>query len=286
VGRVGGWRHFTRRHHRLIPVYSDFLKVSPKQTIATMTTGNSDNTSATTLNAETKSAGAPPKGSFLANLAFNIVIPVFILSKLSGADSLGPSLSIVFALAFPIGYGLWDLRQSGKVNPFSILGVVSVFLTGGISLLQLDPQYIAIKEAAIPACIGIAVLFTQRTRFPLVKTLILNAQLVRTDALYEALSQRGNTALFEKRLSQASLIVAGSFFVSSTLNYLLAKIILVSPPGTTEFSEELGRMTALSYPVIALPSMVILMLAIWFVFSQIRKLTGESLETFLVDTGA
>jgi len=45
-------------------------------------------------------------------------------------------------------------------------------------------------------------------------------------------------------------------------------------------------MTALSYPVIALPSMVILMLAIWFVFSQIRKLTGESLETFLVDTGA
>lgn len=285
MGRVGRGQYFTRRHCRLISVYSDTLKVSPGQTIATMTTGNSDNTS-TAMNAESKPASAPPKGSFLANLAFNIVIPVFILSKLSGADSLGPSLSIVFALAFPIGYGLWDLRQSGKVNPFSILGVVSVFLTGGISLLQLDPQYIAIKEAAIPACIGIAVLFTQRTRFPLVKTLILNAQLVRTEALYEALSQRGNTALFEKRLGQASLIVAGSFFVSSTLNYLLAKIILVSPPGTTQFSEELGRMTALSYPVIALPSMVILMLAIWFVFSQIRKLTGESLESFLVDPGS
>jgi len=250
-----------------------------------MTTGNSDNTSAA-ASAETKATPAPPKGSFLANLAFNIIIPVFILSRLSGADSLGPSLSIVFALAFPIGYGLWDLRQSGKVNPFSVLGVVSVFLTGGISLLQLDPQYIAIKEAAIPACIGIAVLFTQRTRFPLVKTLILNAQLIRIDALYGALAERGNTALFEKRLSQASLIVAGSFFVSSTLNYLLARIILVSPPGTTEFSEELGRMTALSYPVIALPSMMILMLAIWFVFSQVKKLTGESLETFLVDSGS
>lgn len=250
-----------------------------------MSTGNSDNSSAP-QSPDTRTTAAPPKGSFLANLAFNIVIPVFILSRLSGEDSLGPSLSIVAALAFPIGYGLWDLRQSGKVNPFSILGVVSVFLTGGISLLQLDPQYIAIKEAAIPACIGLAVLFTQRTRFPLVKTLILNAQLVRTDALYEALAQRGNTALFEKRLSQASLIVAGSFFVSSTLNYVLAKLILVSPPGTSAFSEELGRMTALSYPVIALPSMVILMLAIWFVFSQIRKLTGESLETFLVDPGA
>jgi hypothetical protein len=228
---------------------------------------------------------APPRGSFLANLAFNIIIPVFILSRLSGPDSLGPSLSIVIALAFPIGYGLWDLRQSGKLNPFSVLGVVSVFLTGGISLLQLDPKYIAIKEATIPALIGVAVLFTQRTRFPLVKTLILNAQLVRVDALYAALAERGNTAQFEKRLSQASLIVAGSFFVSSTLNYLLARIILVSPPGTTQFSEELGRMTALSYPVIALPSMVILMAAIWFVFSQVKKLTGEGLETFLVDQG-
>src|SRR5690606_1314966 len=175
----------------------------------------------------------------------------------------------------PISYGLWDLRQSGKINPFSILGVVSVFLTGGISLLQLDPKYIAIKEAAIPAIIGIAVLFTQRTRFPLVKTLILNAQLVQVDSLYAALANNGKTELFERRMAQASFIVAGSFFVSSVLNYVLAKVILVSPPGTSAYSEELGRMTALSYPVIALPSTVILMAAIWFVFSQVRKLTGE-----------
>ena len=230
-----------------------------------------------------KAATPPPKGGFLANLAFNIIIPGFILSKLSADDSLGPALSIVVALTFPIGYGLWDLKQSGKVNPFSILGIVSVFLTGGISLLELDPKYIAIKEASIPAIIGIAVLFTQRTRFPLVKTLILNAQLVRVDALYAALDENKKTALFERRMGQASFIVAGSFFVSSVLNYVLAKIILVSPPGTSEYSEELGKMTALSYPVIALPSMIILMLAIWFVFSQIKKLTGESLETFLVD---
>lgn len=222
-------------------------------------------------------------GGFLGNLAFNIIIPVFILSRLSGDDSLGPSLSIVFALAFPIGYGLWDLRQSGKVNAFSILGVVSVFLTGGISLLELDPKYIAIKEATIPGLIGIAVLFTQRTRFPLVKTLILNGQLVRVEALYQALEQNDNIATFEKRMGQASFIVAASFFLSSALNYALAKIILVSPPGTTQFSEELGKMTALSYPVIALPSMIVLMLAIWFVFSQVHKLTGESLEHFLVD---
>jgi intracellular septation protein A len=222
-------------------------------------------------------------GGFIGNLAFNIIIPVVVLSRFSGEDSLGPMWSIVVALSFPILYGLWDLRDSGKINPFSVIGVVSVFLTGGISLLQLDPKYIAIKEAAIPGAIGLAVLISQKTRFPLVKTLILNAQIIRIEALNSALAARGNSALFERRLAQASLIVASSFFLSSALNYILARVILTSPPGTTEFSEELGRMTALSYPVIAVPSMLVLLIAIWFVFSQIHRLTGEKLETFLVD---
>lgn len=225
------------------------------------------------------------KGGFLFNLAFNIIIPVVVLTRLSGPDSLGPMWSIVVALSFPILYGLWDLKESGKVNPFSVLGIVSVLLTGGISLLELDPQYLAIKEAAIPGIIGIAVLVSQRTRFPLVRTLILNAQLIRVDALQAALAAQGNTAVFERRMRQASWIVAASFFLSSALNYILARLIVVSPPGTTAFSEELGRMTALSYPVIAVPSMIVLMIAIWFVFSQIKRLTGQSLEHFLVEQG-
>lgn len=225
----------------------------------------------------------PRRGGFLGNLAFNIIIPVIILTRFAGDDRLGPTWSIIIALAFPICYGLWDLKNSGKINPFSVLGVISVLLTGGISLLQLDPQYLAIKEAAIPGIIGVAVLVSQKTRFPLVKTLILNAQIIRIQALYQALDERGTRQLFERRLAQASLIVAGSFFMSSVLNYILTRLIVVSPPGTSEFSEELGRMTALSYPVIALPSMIVLLLAIWFVFSQVRKLTGEKLETFLVD---
>ena len=223
------------------------------------------------------------QGGFLGNLAFNIIIPVVVLSRFSGEDSLGPAWAIVVALAFPILYGLWDLKSSGKINAFSVLGIVSVLLTGGISLLELPPRYIAIKEAAIPGLIGVAVMVSQYTRWPLVRTLILNAQLIRVDELAAALAAKGNTALFDRRLAQASYIVASSFFLSSTLNYLLATIILVSPPGTPEFNAELGRMTALSYPVIAIPSMIVLMIAIWFVFASIKRLTGHSLETFLHD---
>jgi len=224
----------------------------------------------------------PKRGGFLSNLAFNIIIPVIILSKFSGAEDLGPAWSIVVALSFPISYGLWDLKQSGKVNAFSILGIVSVFLTGGMSLLELDPQYIAIKEAAVPAIIGIAVLITQKTKYPIIKVFILNEQIIKTEKLYGLLSEKNATERFEQILARSSYIVVASFALSSVLNYVLAKVILVSPPGTTAFSEELGKMTALSYPVIALPSMTVMMIAIWYLFSQIGKLTGESIENFIV----
>jgi hypothetical protein len=227
---------------------------------------------------------APQKGGdFFANLIFNIIIPTVVLTMLSDPKYLGPVWSIVVALSFPIGYGLWDLKQSGKVNGFSILGIVSVFLTGGISLLQLDPKYIAIKEAAIPAIIGIGVFFTQDTRYSVVKILILNDQLLRLDLLKQALEESNNTKLFEKKTKVATSIIASSFFLSSVLNYVLAKVILISQPGTTEYSKELGKMTALSYPVIMVPSMIILIGAMWYLFSQIKKCTGKGFDSFMVE---
>jgi hypothetical protein len=222
-------------------------------------------------------------GGFLGNLAFNIVIPVLIMTKLSGDDYLGPAWSIVAALIFPIFYGFWDLKQSGKINPFSILGIISVLLTGGISLLELPAEYIAIKEAAIPGLIGIAVIVTQYTTKPLVKILVLNEQIINWPALNKSLADKGKTEEFDVKIAHTSFIVAASFFLSSALNYILAKVILVSPPGTTEYTEELGRMTALSYPVIVIPSMIMLMIALWYVVMQMKKLTGEDFETFLAD---
>lgn len=231
----------------------------------------------------TQATPSTPKknNGFFLNLLINVVIPAVILSKFSGDAHLGPVWGLIVALAFPVGFGLWELQSAGKVNFFSILGVVSVLLTGGIALLQLDPAYIAIKEAAIPGAIGLAVLVSQYTRYPLVKKFLLNGELLDTEKLFQALAARRNTALFEQKLNQAGYLVAGSFFLSSALNYILAKIIMVSPPGTTAFNEELGRMTWLSYPVIVLPSMVVLFFAIWFIFSSINKLTGQELESFM-----
>ncbi|WP_338294876.1 VC0807 family protein [Planctobacterium marinum] len=225
----------------------------------------------------------PQQGGFFGNLVFNIIIPTLVLSYLSKPEYLGPAMGIVVALAFPIGYGIKDLISSGKINPFSVLGIISVSLTGGFSLMELDPKYIAIKEAAIPAIIGLAVLVSNRTQYPLVKTFILNEQLINIPLLNSALEAKNNLKAFERKVAQSSMIVAASFFLSATLNYILAKVLLVSPPGTSAYNEELGKMTALSYPVIVIPSMIVLFIALWFLFSQMKKLTGQDIETFLND---
>ena len=86
---------------------------------------------------------------------------------------------------------------------------------------------------------------------------------------------------FDQLLINASWILAGSFFLSSLLNYLLAVIILTAEPGTVSFNEQLGKMTALSFPVIALPAMAVMMGNIFYLFRGIKKLTGLDLESIL-----
>ena len=58
------------------------------------------------------------------------------------------------------------------------------------------------------------------------------------------------------------------------LNYVLARLIVVSPAGTTAFNQELGKMTALSFPVIMAPLALLFALALFFLVSGIRKQTG------------
>lgn len=219
--------------------------------------------------------------SVFGNLIFNIAIPVVIMSYLSKEEYLGPMWSVVVALSFPLCYGIYDFTKSHKVNFFSVLGIISVLLTGGIALLKLPAQYMAIKEASIPLLIGLAVLASMYTKTPLVKVFVLNDQVINWPKLNQALEDKQQVSEFGKKIKFSSYIVASSFFLSAVLNYLLAKWILVSEPGTTEYTEELGRMTALSYPVIVIPSMILLIGALIYLFKQISKCTGEPIENFL-----
>jgi intracellular septation protein A len=221
----------------------------------------------------------------LIDLLVSIIIPSVILMKFSAENDLGPTGALIVALAFPISWGLFELLKYKKFNFIALLGLISVLLTGGIGLLQLDPQWLAIKEAAIPGLIGVAVLISTQTRYPLIKTLLYNPKIMQVDKIKQKLDELNVTAVFETRLLNATYMLGSMFFFSALMNYILAKWVVTSPAGSTAFNEELGQMTLLSYPVIVIPSMIMMMAIFYYLWRTIHGLTGLGLEEILhVDT--
>lgn len=223
----------------------------------------------------------PQHHSLLANLAFNIVIPTLILTKLSGDEQLGVQWALITALSFPLIFGIRDLLKASKINYFSILGVLGVLINGGVGLLKLPAEIIAIKEAAIPGLIGLAVLISMRTRYPLVKTFLFHEHIINIERVSQALKEHKAEEQFERRLKIASYLLAGAMLLSAILNYGLAEWIITAESGTPEFNAQLGKMNALSFPVIALPVTVVMMAALFYLFRGVTQLTGLPLERIM-----
>lgn len=222
----------------------------------------------------------PPRKqeNLLLNLLFNIALPALVLSKLSAPTRLGPVIALIVALAFPIGYGIWDFLRRRQANFISIVGFISVLLTGGLGLLHIGGMGFAIKEAAIPTVIGVAVLLSLKSKRPLVRTLLYNDQVIDVARVDAALAARGTQRGFERLLVTSSYLLTISFLVSAALNFGLARHLLKSPAGTPEFNAELGQMHWLSWPVIVLPSMAMTMFALWRLLTELKKLTGLTLD--------
>ena len=222
-----------------------------------------------------------PSRSPLLELTVTLLIPSLILMQFSKPDSLGATGALVLALAFPVGWGLRELATSRKFSLFAGLGVVSLLLTGGIGLLALDPQWLAVKEAAVPGVLGLIVAASALTRRPLVRVLLYSPLLIDTARVDAALAERGNQAVFASRLRAATWMLAGSFAFSAVMNYVLATWIVTSPAGSAAFNEELGRLTLLSYPMIALPATLITMAVLWYLAIGVRRLAGMNLAEAL-----
>ena len=222
------------------------------------------------------------------NLGFNIVAPSLILVKgrkifesiLPVSDNLDV-IVFVSALAFPLIYGVYDLLQRRKWNIFSIVGLLSVVLTGGIGLMKLSRECMILKETIVPLVLGGAVLATALTKKPLAKMIMLNEDIVDVKKIDDALDARGTRAEYDSALKTATYWVSGSFLLSAILNFALASYIFKSEVGTEAFNEEVGTMTALSFPVIAVPTTIMFIFAMYKFFGALSKNTGLSLEEIM-----
>ncbi len=215
------------------------------------------------------------------SIVFNIVIPVIVLSKLTTADRLGPIYGLIVALAFPTIYFIWDFLKNRKANVISIIGFVGILLTGIIGVFKFPSEWIAYKEASVPFLIGLAILISLKTPYPLVRKLLYNENLMDVQKVDAILEEKNKREEFDRVLVNATYLLALSFLVSTITNFVLAKVVIHSPSGTEAFTQELARMTALSFPVNALPATAVMMVALWYLIRNLKKTTGLTMEEML-----
>jgi len=209
------------------------------------------------------------------SILINIVIPVLILMKLGNVFNLSPITTLVVALLFPLGYGLFQFFVMKDINFFSILGFISILLTEIIGITQIDSQWIILKEASVPLIIALIILVFEFAGFSLVRKLF--NEIIYVKKISKAFKKKKKS--FSTILRFSAYLLAGVFFISSVLNYILAKSIIKSQPGTEAFNAEIAKMLALSFPVIALPAIIMVIGILIYIILQIKKHTDLDFES-------
>lgn len=222
----------------------------------------------------------------LLNLLLNVLLPVTVLSMCSKEGnwySLGPKWALVVAVLLPVGYFIYDYIERRKVNTFSIIGFVSVLFTGGLGLLNLSAQVFAIKEASVPLILAAVIYFTGRGKKPLVRQLLLNPDIIDVEKVESTIDAHHSRAAFDRLLSTSTLLLTGSMLLSAVLNYFLAIFFLDGlTPGSTEYTEAIGKQTGWGWLVIGVPSMGMMIYAMIRLFRGLKRLTGLDTDEIML----
>lgn len=239
----------------------------------------------------------------LANILINVIVPVLILSYLSKDPALqerlgkiakpwhiGPLKALVTALAFPIGYGLWHFIKTRKGNFFSALGLISVLLTGGLTLYLWNQNgtvkshaglLFGIKEAVIPLVLGIAILTSHRSASPLIRVFLYNNSIFDIPKIESRVVEIAGQADYERLLYEATKLFAASFFLSSLMNLGLAQWFFAGFDATAldaleTYNAIIAKVTGWGFAVIGLPILVFLFFTLRRLLKGLGVLTGFS----------
>ncbi len=225
----------------------------------------------------------------LYELIFTVALPVFLLNKLSSKfDHNGPLIALCVALAFPIGYFLFDLYKTRHVSVISILGFVNILLTGGFALFDLNSFWFAIKEMSIPLAIAIAVGVSAFTKKPLISMILGNKEIINTELIEEKLTEKNTKAKYTEELKLLTLYFAGTFLVSAALNYILAINIVTDLPIELDSqarmqmrNEQIADMTWKSYIIILVPSFLMMGFVLYKAHNVLKRCADLSLEDII-----
>ncbi len=258
----------------------------------------------------------PPQENPLTNILVNVLVPIMALTMMSdspetlellrqqGVDvkeakpwHLGPVKALIIALALPVCYGLWFFFQHRKLNFFSVVGLTSVLLTGGLTLYlwQEDgsvrsnaPTLFGIKEGSIPLILGLAIFVSHWTKTPLLRTFLYSPQIFDIGKIERIVEEKQSGEGYRKLLFLCTAFFSASFLISTLANFFLAQHFL----GDIDFNDKLearrqynngvGKLTFWGFIAIGVPILVILMFVMWHLVRGLKRITGLGTEEILL----
>jgi hypothetical protein len=242
-----------------------------------------------------------PQDHPLANILINVLVPVLILSYLSKDPALqqqlgkiakpwhiGPLKAMILALTLPVGYGIWHYVKTRKGNFFSALGLVSVVLSGGLTLYLWNANgtvksnagfLFGLKEALIPLVLGIAVLTSHRSASPLIRVFLYNDTLFDIPKIEARVTEIAAHDGYHRLLLGATKLFAASFFLSSLMNLGLAQWFFYGFDATAidaleQYNAIIARITGWGFAVIGVPIVIFLGFTLRYLLKGLEKLTG------------
>lgn len=243
----------------------------------------------------------PPQENPLTNILVNVIVPVLVLSYLSKDPALqeqlgkevrpwhiGPAKAMVLALALPIGYGIWFFVRHRKANFFSFLGLISVLLTGGLTIYlwnqdgSIKPnaaQLFGLKEASIPLVLGCAIFVSHWTKTPLLNAFLYSPQIFDLKRIEKAVTERGAEDSYRRLLFASTTIFSSSFLISTVANFFLALHFLGgidtnAADALEQYNKGVAKLTGWGFAVIGAPILVLLFFLLWFLLKGLRRITG------------
>jgi hypothetical protein len=245
----------------------------------------------------------------LANILINVIIPVVVLSFLSKDPALqemlgkkarpwhiGPIYAMIVALALPLGYGVWHFIKTRKPNFFSALGLVSVALTGGLTLYLWNQDgsvkenaglLFGIKEASIPLVLGIAILTSANTRTPLLNVFLYNDSIFDIPKIESKITELGKNDAYQMLLRNSTRWFSASFFISSLMNLGLALLFFRSfnhqaINALEDYNAIVGKLTGWGFLVIGVPIILVLFIILKRLLKGLNEITGMSDEELML----
>ena len=118
----------------------------------------------------------------------------------------------------------------------------------------------------------------------MVQRMLLNPQAFDLEKVQKHLALRDNIAKLRPLMVRVSLLIVGTFVISSVLNYFVTRRFVNADPHQNYelYAEQIGRLTWIQQVAIALPLMVLMLGIMIYLINGLGKLTGLHVQEMVV----